>query len=164
MLHSRDYLPTGLGVKELPYSAIFKMASSIGHQLPPIEKLSFKFALRSNGDKSIFNFANVNGGDQELFSDSRWKIEDLEFYRNQLNECKAQVGTFPLHEWEKHTETTEVSSNIRKVLFQRLANRPPILTRAWIKFYDIMGTFPLFSSTDDCTIRSLFLCEGICKT
>ena len=57
-------------------------------------------------------------------------------------------------------QNSEISSNIRKVILQRFANKPPILTRAWIKFYDIMGSFPLFGSTDD-TVRTLFLCEGL---
>lgn len=128
-----------------------------GRLLPPIEKLSFKFPLRCNESKLTFNLSNCDG---DILDETHWTIDTLELCRTRLNECKAQVGKFPLHEWEKHTELTEISSHIRKVITQRFSIKPPILTRAWIKFYDILGTFPLFSSSDDSTIRSLFLCEG----
>ncbi len=126
-----------------------------------IDEQSFQFCLRSPKNQSIFTLSSFAASESPLVADEgRWQIDHLQRLREQLNKCKAQVGTFPLHEWDAHTEKTEISSNIKRVIINRFTVKPPIMTRAWIKFYDIMGTFPLFSSTDYSTIRSLFLCEG----
>lgn len=152
------------------------MTSFNRHRMRLIDEQSFQFPLRSTKNASIFSLADCEG---LLTADNGpWQIDHLQRLREELNKCKAQVGTFPLSEWEAHTEKTEISSNIKRVITNRFTIKPPIMTRAWIKvcalansnqwktnllpiqFYDIMGTFPLFCSTDDTTIRSLFLCEG----
>lgn len=134
------------------------MTDSNRHKMRLIDEQSFQFPLRSSKNASIFALADTESLLTE--DNGRWEIDHLQKLRDQLNKCKAQVGTFPLSEWDIHTEKTEISSNIKRVITSRFTIKPPIMTRAWIKFYDIMGTFPLFGSTDDSTIRSLFLCEG----
>lgn len=100
---------------------------------------------------------------EEVLTITRWALERLESARDRLNACKGQLSSLPLWEWQRHTDFTELSSNIRRVIVQNFAPvNPPILTRAWIKFYEIIQAMKVLNTRtiQDRSVRAFFLCEG----
>lgn len=100
---------------------------------------------------------------EELLTTTRWALESLESARDRLNACKGQLSSLPLSEWQRHTDFTEISSNIRRVIVKNFApTNPPILTRAWIKFYEIIQTQKVLNieTVENQSVRAFFLCEG----
>ncbi|KAI2809694.1 Methylcrotonoyl-CoA carboxylase beta chain, mitochondrial [Blomia tropicalis] len=127
--------------------------------LSEIENYTVKRILNFEEESSLLKIIESNP-DESVFSRIPWEIDHLNECRSKLNECKAQVGNFFRYKWDRHTELTEISSQIKKVIIQRFLTTPPILTRAWIKFYDILSSFPLFSCKDCDSICVMFLCEA----
>ena len=128
--------------------------------LSEIENYTVKRILNYEEESSLLKIIESNPN-ESVFSRIPWEIDHLNECRSKLNECKAQVGKFFCYKWDKHTEKTEISSQIKNVIIQRFTTIPPVLTRAWIKFYDILSSFPLFSCKDSDSICVMFLCEGI---
>ncbi|XP_075677686.1 cap-specific mRNA (nucleoside-2'-O-)-methyltransferase 2-like [Dermatophagoides pteronyssinus] len=135
-----------------------------------LEDYSSKYCIKCNCEKQscqLFHIDNDDHNEFDLVKDE-WQIDRLQNIRQQLNECKGQISQYPINDWNEHTDFTEISSGIkdhihRSKLFRR--NIPPLLTRAWIKFYDILCTFNLIDNNNDDdedsnNIRVLFLCEA----
>lgn len=109
----------------------------------------------NNGNKIDFNQFRMT-------SKNNWIIERFEELEKFLNGFKAQTGQFPAKEWYHLTETNEISSEFKNEILKNIfQDRYSLVTRAWIKFYEILDTFNVFSpKTGDNTICGLFLCEG----
>lgn len=119
------------------------------------ESYIFRFEIKSSED--VFD-CDTSGS---LFTGKEWRIEELAARRTELNQVKAKLQEFNLDQWDRHTEFTEISSNIKTKLFSKLDN-PQIMTRAWIKFYEIISTFRLFNNCDGKLATTvLFQCEGL---
>lgn len=126
-----------------------------------LQKYSFKYTIKCDCQQSAScrRFHGCYSDLQSYLVDEEWQIDYLQNLRQQLNSCKKQIGQYASLDWNRHTDFTEISSGIKHRIIRRFRpNIPPILTRAWIKFYDILCTFNLINS--DSNIRVLFLCEA----
>jgi len=74
-----------------------------------------------------------------------------------LNAAKSLLNDLELDSWHRHTRTANPAASI---LWQvQNACKPELLTQAWLKFYQILETFPLVSHETK-SFSSLHLCEA----
>ncbi|OTF77931.1 ftsJ methyltransferase domain-containing protein, partial [Euroglyphus maynei] len=128
-----------------------------------LEKYSFKYCLKCDCQQfdgcKRYHGGLVNDFEPDLV-ENEWEINHLANLRCTLNGCKSQIGEFPSMHWNRHTDYTEISTGIKEQIIRRFRRKiPPVLTRAWIKFYDILCTFNLIN-LDSNNVRVMFQCEA----
>lgn len=100
------------------------------------------------------------------FASDIWEIDFLRGLRTDLNDVKSELNDKDIEDWGRHTAYTDLSSFIRYDIKNRLeaTDGPELLMRAWIKFYELLSTHRVITSTahqdSQCTINGLFLCEA----
>ena len=127
------------------------------------ERFAFKQTLS-------FESANIDGRPSKRIH--RDFCSELAILRENLTRARGQTGQYESSSWTKHTNNMCVSKflflHIKKIfrtqddltVEPRLRpNHPPLLTRAWLKFYEIISNFNILEC-DSSEIKILFLCEG----
>ncbi|RWS30763.1 FtsJ methyltransferase domain-containing protein 1-like protein [Leptotrombidium deliense] len=115
--------------------------------------------------QQLFHFQSDQNFDFECmevalcFQNCDWKIEHLQDLKVDLNATKSLLNDKNLDEWGKHTTFTDISSFIINEMKRRLKRQPELLTRAWLKFYEILSEFPALTVADN-EFRAVYLCEA----
>ena len=97
----------------------------------------------------------------QCFQQTIWTSDAFRQLKTQLNSAKSLLNDIPLNEWSAHTSATDKSSLIIECLKKQLTRRPFLLTKAWIKLYEILVNFKLIEPLigDNCRLTVLLLCE-----
>ena len=99
-----------------------------------------------------------------LFESTLWNIDYVNALAERMNEVKSQLNDKEIGEWGRHTSYTDSSSYIRRDIINKVGDErsPELLTRAWIKFYEILSTQGVvcFEEVDTEQVKGLFLCEA----
>ena len=126
-----------------------------------LEDYFFKFTIKSLKDQTFVLSKSIKESTC-ILSKERWSIEHFDELKSDLNYVRGLTGQFPIEQWNHYTELTETSSEIKRMVIRTFNVQPVLLTRAWIKFFDILNLFDLFHITSsDQTVNVLFQCEGL---
>lgn len=103
--------------------------------------------------------------EKKWFRSNIWEIDFLRGLRTDINNVKSELDDKDIDSWGQHTAQTDLSSFIRTDIKSRLGSTdgPELLTRAWVKFYEILSTHSVISLNEEkseCTLNGLFLCEA----
>lgn len=88
------------------------------------------------------------------------QIDYLHYLWTALNNVKKKLSDKVLTDWSRHTSITDASAWIKQEIESHVVPVPELLTRAWIKCYEILSSFPLIDCEKEEPIRVLFLCEA----
>lgn len=99
--------------------------------------------------------------ESQVFERNVWSLDSMQQLKCQLNSAKNRLNAIPLNEWSAHTSATDKSSLVIDTLNRQLTRKPFLLTKAWIKFYEILTDFHLIQSQieDKSRLKVLLLCE-----
>lgn len=97
---------------------------------------------------------------QDCFKDSIFSLDSLQKVKERLNQTKSLLNDIDIQEWGKHTSFTDPSGLIFSEIKRKIEPNPELLTRAWLKFYDILFNFDLVNPQAAQTISSMHLCEA----
>lgn len=108
-----------------------------------------------NNDNNIIDLSKFSS--KNAWLNDQWKeLEKL------LNESKSKTGSYPAKDWNNFTDINEISAEFKNKISNKIfQNKYSLVTRAWIKFYEILATFDICTPTPEHNVfRGLFLCEG----
>ena len=98
--------------------------------------------------------------EKHWFKEGIWKDDPFEQMKFKLNQCKSLLNDKDIKEWGNHTSFTDLSGSISEQIVNNLeGSKPELLTRAWIKLYEILSNFNLVNCENE-TVKALFLCEA----
>jgi 23S rRNA U2552 (ribose-2'-O)-methylase RlmE/FtsJ len=98
--------------------------------------------------------------ESNCFKEMIWNLNQLIEIKVKLNDCKKLLNDKNLKEWSTHTSLTDRSERITHYIDKRLQTKPLLLTRAWLKFFEILSNYKLIGSDLRSRVRALFVCEG----
>ncbi|RWS01285.1 cap-specific mRNA (nucleoside-2'-O-)-methyltransferase 2-like isoform X1 [Dinothrombium tinctorium] len=122
--------------------------------------------------EKYFEFNNNECGENTAFDvnlcfkESNWKIDELTTLKADLNAVQCLLNDKNIDEWGKHTAFTDRSAFLMNDAKKRLKCEPQFLTRAWLKFYEMLKNFNLVTKPasevdqDNNTLYALYLCEA----
>lgn len=121
-----------------------------------VKQLFEKYHIISNAEKDSESYILPKA--ESMFKDPPWSFDSLQKLKSDLNQVKSCLNDFNLHEWQNHTsEMNKAGFVIRNV---RTNIKPELLTRGWLKFYEIASKFKLVPVKKDLSFRSMHLCEA----
>lgn len=96
----------------------------------------------------------------EVFTCEKWRIEELQQMKTELNTVKEKLNDYDLPTWSKHTRYREPSSFLISYLHNNY--KIELLTQAWCKFYECLSRFDLITdeAKEKQRLRSVHLCEA----
>ncbi|XP_023235099.1 cap-specific mRNA (nucleoside-2'-O-)-methyltransferase 2-like [Centruroides sculpturatus] len=92
-----------------------------------------------------------------FFTAEQWKVERFIQLKKELNETKNLLNDKEIKQWRRHTTYTNRAGFVLNTV--RCEIGPELLTQAWLKFYEILSSYPLVP----CGVRdfsSFHLCEA----
>lgn len=98
--------------------------------------------------------------EEHWFKEDIWKDDEFEQMKFKLNQCKSLLNDKDIQQWGNHTSFTDLSGSISEQIVNDLeGSKPELLTRAWMKLYEILSNFNLVNCENE-TVKALFLCEA----
>ena len=94
-----------------------------------------------------------------LFTAEDWRVDYLYYLKQSIDGVKEQLNDKDIEEWGRHTSTTDACGWVIQHIKTQVDPVPEILTRAWIKFWEIIHTVPVVDPTVK-PLTALFLCEA----
>ncbi|KAJ6632667.1 Cap-specific mRNA (nucleoside-2'-O-)-methyltransferase 2 [Pseudolycoriella hygida] len=85
-------------------------------------------------------------------------VPQLQSIKDELNRTKDKLNDYPLNTWSRFTAKRDPSSAI--AWFLRNDVKAEFVTKAWCKFYECLGAYPIARVKNGTEFNSVHLCEA----